>query len=186
MFVSKDGSVTKAHAKYLEKRLFEEAEKVDKCDLENGQRPGGAQISEADRGDMEAFLRRIRLLLPVLRSDILTPDPVPTDKVLFCRRKRAVARGQRTEDGFVVFRGSTAVLEQVPSAEKYPYAVAGRKQLLLNRTLKEKDGLLVFAKDYVISSPTAAAVVIYGGNAAGPTAWKNEKGTTLKQLDEEA
>jgi hypothetical protein len=43
--------------------------------------------------------------------------------VIFCRIKGAEARGQRTPNGFVVFQDSTAVLEQRPSAETYPWAV---------------------------------------------------------------
>jgi hypothetical protein len=50
--------------------------------------------------------------------------------VLFCRIKGAEARGLRTANGFVVFTGSTAVLAERPSAEKYPYVVAQRKQLV--------------------------------------------------------
>ena len=190
VFVSKDENLTKAHVKYLEMRLVEEAEKVQRFTLEQNQ-PGGAKLPESDREDMEAFLRRIRQLLPVLGSDILTPITQPAtgpqaNKLLFCRIKGAVARGQRTPDGFVVFQGSTAVLEQRASAERYPYAVAGRKQLLADGTLIEKDGFLLFAKDAEFKSPSAAAVVIYGGSANGLTAWETEKGIRLGRLDEEA
>ncbi|MGP0074487.1 MAG: hypothetical protein ACLPWF_21435 [Bryobacteraceae bacterium] len=55
-------------------------------------------------------------------------------------------RGQRTPNGFVVFQGSTAVLEQRPSAETYPYVVAQRNQLIAEGTLMEKDGVLAFTR----------------------------------------
>ena len=97
-----------------------------------------------------------------------------------------MAQGQRTANGFVVFKGSTAVLEERPSAESYPYVVAQRKQLIADGTLINKDGFLVFTKDAEFSSPSAAAVVIHGGSANGLTAWKTEGGKSLKQLDEQA
>jgi hypothetical protein len=50
--------------------------------------------------------------------------------VLFCRIKGAEARGQRTANGFVILHGSTAVLEERPSTESYPYVIAQRKQLI--------------------------------------------------------
>jgi predicted type IV restriction endonuclease len=100
--------------------------------------------------------------------------------------KGAEAHGQRTADGFVVFRGSTAVLEERPSADNYPYAVAQRKQLIADGTLSEKDGFLVFTKDAEFSSPSAAAVVIHGGSANGLIAWKTKDGKSLRQLDEQA
>ena len=101
-------------------------------------------------------------------------------------RPSAEAEGQRTANGFVVFQCSTAVLEERPSAEIYPYAVAQRKQLIAEGTLTGKDGFLVFTKDAEFSSPSAAAAVIHGGSANGLTAWKTEGGKSLKQLDEQA
>ena len=140
---------------------------------------------------MEVFLAHIRQLLPVLGSDILAPIAQPAAKaqpggVLFCRVKGAEARGQRTANGFVVFQASTAILEQRPSAESYPYVIAERKQLIADGTLIEKAGFLLFTKDAEFSSPSAAAAVIQGGSANGLTAWKTKDGQSLKQLDEQA
>ena len=78
------------------------------------------------------------------------------------------------------------MLKERQSAEKWPYVVAQRKQLVLNKTLIEKEGVLAFTVDVEFSSPSAAAVVIHGGNANGLTAWRDEHGKTLKQIDEEA
>jgi len=189
IFVSKDENLTKAHVRYLESRLLAEAAQVNRFTLEQNQ-AGGSRLPESDREDMEVFLARIRQLLPVLGSDILAPIAQSATKsqpggVLFCRIKGAEARGQRTANGFVVFRGSTAVFEERPSAESYPYVIAQRKQLILEGTLEEKDGFWVFTKDAEFSSPSAAAVVIHGGSANGLTAWKTSTGQSLKQLDEQ-
>lgn len=174
--------------RYLESRLLDEAARVKRFTLEQNQ-AGGSRLPESDRQDMEVFLERIRQLLPVLGSDILSPIAQPAAKgqagVLFCRIKGAEGRGQRTANGFVVFRGSTAVLDQRPSAESYPYAVAERKQLIADGTLIEKDGLLVFTEDAEFSSPSAAAAVIHGRSANGLIEWKTKDGRVLKQLDEQ-
>jgi uncharacterized protein DUF4357 len=188
VFISKDENLTKAHVRYLENRLLAEAAQINRFTLDQNQ-AGGSRLPESDREDMEVFLARIRQLLPVLGSDLLAPIAQRSAQpggVLFCRIKGAVARGQRTANGFVVFQGSTAVLEERPSAKKYPYVVAQRKQLIADGTLIAKDGFLVFTKDAEFSSPSAAAVVIHGGSANGLTAWKTEDGKSLKQLDEEA
>ena len=190
VFVSKDENLTKAHVRYLESRLLTEATQAGRFTLEQNQ-AGGSKLPESDRADMEVFLSRIQQLLPVLGSDLLIPiaqasAKPPPGGVLFCRIKGAEARGQRTADGFVVFRDSTAVLEERPSTESYPYVVAQRKQLIADGTLVQKTGLLVFTKDVEFSSPSAAAVVIHGGSANGLTAWKTADGTSLKQLDEQA
>jgi hypothetical protein len=190
VFVSKDENLTKAHVRYLESRLLTEATQAGRFTLEQNQ-AGGSKLPESDRADMEVFLSRIQQLLPVLGSDLLIPiaqssAKPPPGGVLFCRIKGAEARGQRTADGFVVFRESTAVLEERPSTESYPYVVTQRKQLIADGTLIQKNGLLVFTKDVQFSSPSAAAVVIHGGSANGLIAWKTADGTSLKQLDEQA
>jgi hypothetical protein len=189
VFVSKDENLTKAHVRYLESRLLAEASKVNRFTLEQNQ-SGGSKLPESDREDMEVFLSRIRQLLPVLGSDILAPISQPDTAtqrggVLHCRMKGAEGRGQRTPNGFVVFNGSTAVLEERPSMEKYPYVMAQRKQLIAEGVLAEKEGFLVFTKDTEFSSPSAAAAVIHGGSANGLIAWKTEDGKSLRQLDEQ-
>jgi len=190
VFVSKDENLTKAHVRYLESRLLSEAARVNRFRLEQNQ-SGGSKLPESDREDMEVFLSRIRQLLPVLGSDILSPISQPDTTaqrggVLHCRMKGAEGRGQRTQNGFVVFSGSTAVLEERPSMEKYPYVMAQRKQLIAEGTLIEKESFLLFTKDTEFSSPSAAAAVIHGGSANGLIAWKTEDGKSLKQLDEQA
>jgi hypothetical protein len=139
---------------------------------------------------MEVFLARIRQLLPVLGSDILTQIVQTSSQsqpggLLLSRIKGTLARGQRTANGFVVFQGSTAVLKERPSAESYPYVIAQRKQLIADGVLVEKGGFLEFARDVEFSSPSAAAVVIHGGSVNGLTVWKTQKGKSLKQLDEQ-
>jgi hypothetical protein len=188
--MSKDENLTKAHVRYLENRLLAEAAQIKRFTLDQNQ-SSGSKLPESDREDMEVFLAHIRQLLPVLGSDILAPIAQHATKglpggVLYCRIKNAEARGQRTANGFVVYQGSTAVLEERRSAESYPYVLAQRKQLIADGTLIDKDGFLVFTKDAEFSSPSAAAAVIHGGSANGLIAWKTENGTSLKQLDEQA
>ena len=190
VFVSKDENLTKAHVRFLESRLLAEATQIGRFTLEQNQ-AGGSKLPESDREDMEVFLAHIRQLLPVLGSDILAPIAQPAANaqpggVLVCRTKGAEALGQRTANGFVIFHGSTAVLEERPSAESYPYVLVQRKKLTADGTLIEKDGFFVFTKDAEFSSPSAAAVVIHDGSANGLTAWKTKDGKSLKQLDEQA
>ena len=187
VFVSKDENLTKAHVRYLESRLLAEATAAGRFKLEQNQ-AGGARLPESDREDMEVFLYRIRQLLPVLGSELLLPIAQPASAspggILICRNMNAEARGRRTPNGFVVFSGSTAVLQHRASADDYPYILARRNELISDGTLVERDGVLAFTKDAEFSSPSAAAAVIHGGTANGLIVWTTEDGRTLKQLDE--
>lgn len=185
VFVSKDENLTKAHVRFLESRLLAEAAQVGRFDLEQNQ-AGGARLPESDREDMEVFLARIRQVLPVLGSDILSPvAPVPgpkTDGALYCRVKGAEARGQRTAEGFVVYKGSTAVLEERPSAAKYPYVLDLRNQLIANGTMAKKGAFYVFTKNAEFTGPSSAAAVIHGGSANGLLVWRDGENRDLKKL----
>lgn len=189
VFVSKDENLTKAHIRYLENRLLAEARRAGRYRLENSNTTN-PKLPESDREDMEVFLSRIQQVLPVLGSDLLTPiagsaKSAKPQSELWCRNKGALARGRRTERGFVVFKESTAVVAERPSAEiQHPFVVALRKKLVKDGTLSEKDGFLMFTKDAEFDSPSAAAAVIHGGGANGLTAWKDAVGKTLKQLEE--
>lgn len=187
VFVSKDENLTKAHVRYLESQLIKEAARINRVTLEQNE-SGGSRLPESDREDMEVFMARIRQVLPVLGSDLLTPkvgaaESVQTEGMLYCRIKDAEAKGQRTPNGFVVFSGSTAVLKARDSSEAHPYVLTRRRELLAEGLLVEKNGFLTFTKDTEFSSPSAAAAVVHGGSANGLTAWKNRAGRSLKELE---
>jgi hypothetical protein len=189
VFVSKDENLTKAHIRYLENRLLSEAKKAGRYRLENAN-TNNPKLPESDREDMEVFLSRIQQVLPVLGSDLLTPisgsnKSARQQKELICKIKGALARGKRTEGGFVVYKDSTAVLAERPSAEtQHPFIVALRKKLIQDGTLVASNEYLVFARDVEFGSPSAAAAVIHGGGANGLTSWKDTAGKTLKDLEE--
>ena len=188
VFVSKDSNLTKSHIKYLEGRLIETARTIGRFKLENAQK-SGATLPESDQSDMEAFLDRLQQLFPVLGSDLLTPvkiDGTNLDLPQFlCKMKGAEAKGDITPNGFVVYKGSTAVLEERKSSSKNGSWVFDlRKRLKQEKGLIKKGQYLSFAKDSEFSSPSAAAAVIVGGNAPGPVMWKDKSGKTLKELEE--
>ncbi len=189
VFVSKDENMTKAHVRYLEGALIDAAAEADRATLKNAQGSGG-KLPEADRADMDVYLSKVRQLLPVLGSDLLTPKPnrvtsKAADTFTTTIRK-LVATGAPSAAGFVVFAGSQAVVKEKPSAHTHtPYLIDQRQRLIESGALLDKGGHLLFAEDVEFTSPSAAASVVKGGSENGRTAWKNEDGRTLKQLDAE-
>jgi len=187
VFISKDENLTKAHIKYLEGKLIETAIKIGKAKLENGQ-SSGAVLPESDRADMDVFLEKTFQLLPVLGSDVFTPltthHPKKKTTILYCKKKGIDARGQRTENGFVVFAGSTASSNETPSI---PKAVHDRRDLLIKKgVLVQKENHLLFSKDYEFSSPSLAAAVVRGASANGLIEWKDKEGRALKAIEEQS
>jgi uncharacterized protein DUF4357 len=186
-FISKDENLTKAHIRYLEGRLIEQAKQTGRSIVKNGQN-SGAKLPESDREDMEIFLEKIHQLMPALGADFLVPPPSATTNttpkdILVCEIKGHKASGSLSANGFVVFKGSHATLDERPSAHKYPWVVNLRQRLIEEKVLVPKDGVLVFTQDTEFPSPSSAAAVLHGGTANGLTAWKDTKGRTLKELE---
>lgn len=184
VFVSKDENLTKSHVRYLEGRLIADAIKGQRFRLDNSQ-SSGSKLPESDREDMEVFLDRVRQLLPVLGTDILTPlapKTVGSGKELICTVKGATARGERTETGFVVFAGSQAVSQERPSAIQSPFVISLRSKLREEGVLVPDGDHLKFSRNTEFSSPSAAAAVVCGGSANGLVSWKI-KGKTLKEIE---
>jgi hypothetical protein len=186
-FVSKDENLTKAHVRYLEGRLIEQAKSAARSLVTNGQ-SSGSKLPESDRADMEVFLEKIHQLMPVLGADFLlpigsAPEGHAKRQILFCEIKGLKATGYLTPTGFVVMKGSEAVLKERASAHQYPYTLASRRRLIEEGTLVEEGDHLRFTHDAEFSSPSAAATVIHGGSANGLLAWKSKDGKTLKELE---
>lgn len=186
-FISKDENLTKAHIRYLEGRLIEQAKQAGRSDVKNSQ-GSGARLPESDREDMEIFLEKIHQLLPALGVEVLVPTGVTATstselEVLSCEIKGLKATGHLTPNGMTVIAGSQALLNERPSSQKYPWPLNMRKKLKDEGALTTKTNHLQFTKDVEFSSPSAAAAVIHGGHANGLTAWKNQSGKTLKELE---
>lgn len=186
-FVSKDENLTKAHIRYLEGRLIELARTAERAIVTNGQ-SSGSRLPESDREDMEVFLEKICQLLPVLGVDLLIPassraSGAGTKGILVCEIKGHTARGYRIPTGFLILKGSQAVLCERASSEKWPWPRNMRQALKANGALIDQGERLVFTRDVEFASPSSAAAVVHGGHANGLTAWKTSDGKTLKELE---
>jgi hypothetical protein len=184
VFVSKDENLTKAHVKYLEGKLISRANEIGKARLYNSA-SSGARLPEPDTAEMDVFLEKVYQLLPVLGVDLFSPvEATPSDerRILFCKIKGLVAKGRRTPNGFVVLKGSQAVLKHRPSAK---WTKKKREDLMDSGVLVQEDDHYIFSRDFEFGSPSTAGSAIRGGATNGLTAWKTSDGKTLKHLEKE-
>lgn len=172
----------KSHFKYLEGEVIEEARSIGRYAIQ--QNASGAKLTESAEGNMQNFLQNVRLLLPLLGCELLVPATKGTSAIeLACKIKNLVARGQRSPQGFVVLKGSEAVLHMRTAGMKATWLISLRQKLIQSKILSPSGLKFVFIQDYQFSSPSTAAAVIKGGHANGLTSWKTPDGKTLKQLE---
>lgn len=181
-FVSKDENLTKAHIKYLEGKLIDIGNNAGKGIIQNNQ-SSGARLPESDQAEMDIFLDRILKLLPVMGTSLLLvpeTNEKAVDDRLICKIKGLIAYGNRTDNGFIVYKGSQAVLEDRPSSVR---GRVRRKLLLDKGILEDQDDCLIFTRDHEFTSPSLAAAAIRGGASNGLTCWRTKSGKKLKEVE---
>lgn len=197
LVTSAANNLHKAHAKFLESRLVEEAKKVGVMPLDNGNTPPRPGLSESARANMEAFLDYLFMVLPAVRIDMFVQNvrpaavatssaPSTTTSVQFTLDypKQGLKAVAVLEDGEFVVQAGSQARASWEGQEKATSAYAS-----LHDDLKRSGVLIlngdhcVFAENYAFSSPSAAAAVVYGRQAQGTTAWKTSIGQTYKDWE---
>jgi hypothetical protein len=111
------------------------------------------------------------------------PFDSSTDRNVFvCTGRGAYARGMFKEGNLTVLQGSKAALQSTDAAQR---ATTIREKLKKKGVLKP-DGdntSLIFMRDELFSSPSAAARAVLGRSANGWDEWKTKDGRTLDQIE---
>lgn len=202
LITTANNSLNKAHVKYLESRLVEEAKRIGKATLENGNTPPRPSLSEAAQANMEAFLNYVLIVLPAIRVDVLLGQTrksevapiteqkynVPDDGVVFeinNPRQGLDAKAVYVNGELIVREGSKGRAQWSSGSESHNYA-KHFAELVRTGVLDVRDDCAVFTVDYAFKSPSPAAAMINGRPSNGTTDWKllgTEK--TYKQWEQE-
>jgi len=181
IFTSKTFFFTKTHIKFLEWFSCDQAKKANRYLLENGNSPSKPHLSESVEADLYDNFETIKILASTLGYPVFDIIKKPSkNEVIECKGKSAFAEGEYSEDGLVVFCGSTCNLNETPTLGNW--VINMRKLLVENGVLIESNGALKFTSNYVFSSPSAAAAVVLARSANGWTEWKYKDGKTLDKV----
>ena len=162
-----------------------------------GAAEASANVNEIDMGQLLSIDSMQAAALSELPSDLTTAVEAegssatsateePKTILVYCKPKdkEAQATGCLTDNGFIVYSGSTAVKESTGKVVNKNTKVA--QVLVKNGCLKEQNGKLYrFMSDHVFGSPTGASDFIYGSGTNGWKAWKTENGDTLKEISKD-
>ena len=184
--ISKDNLLNKAHVKYLENKFYMMARDAGRSTIINSNVPTCSSISEYDEAMLAEFIENTKLLVNTLgyktfdsvkESAVKAKNEITMFEIKAARG--ADAKGLVVSDGFAVLKGSTAASSTVASFPKSFDQI--RSRLLDQKIINEN---YVFEKDYVFSSPSAAAAVVMGRSANGLLEWKTEDHVALKYFNE--
>lgn len=186
---SKDLNLTKAHVRYLESRLLEKATGAKKCKIANRDIPKFDKLPEADIADMESFLSEIELALPVIGVDFLRqpktvalkkPPPISDIEAndiedtqtfnISNARHKINAEAIEIDGEFVLLSGGIGAYREKSSFHDKIKSIRD-EALDSHRISLLENGTFRVDEDITFSSPSAAAVFLFGTSRNGRTDW---------------
>ncbi len=180
MVTTTNNSLGPTEISYLENRFCNMAQEAGRYLVRNGNDPNPGNPSEETVSEMEDFIDYTALVVGVMGYKVFEkPDPKdsPIDSsnpMLYMEYKGYKATGQRTAEGFVVFKGSMLNPETTKSCP--------RNVLRIREQYKDKiSGTYELLVDVPLSSPSAAAGFIGGASLSGNALWHDADGVSLNQ-----
>lgn len=193
MLTTQNDSFGPTEISYLENRFTNMAIDTDRFHVRNGNDPNPGNVTEEKESELEDFVEYSKMVLgvlgykvfvPLISKDICTENQGISDGLLYLNRKTKksnkdiLAQCKRTDEGFVVLKGS--MIETIDS-NSLPKTIKNlRDKCKENKEII--DGRL--SKNYLFNSPSYAAMFVLGMSRNGRIDWKTKEGKTLKKIEE--
>ncbi|WP_235673567.1 GIY-YIG nuclease family protein [Mycolicibacter algericus] len=193
--VSLTNEWTSTHVAYLEWLSIARAKAAGRYALVNGNQASNPFTPEPLEADCQEFIDTITVLLATLGAPVLEAiKPVSSraagsgsgtgdePELLFFQEAGCQASGYQTAEGLLVLAGSKGRAALRPSA---PSRVARQRDGLEAEGVMEIAGDdLIFRKDHLFTSPSAAGCVLVGGTNNGRISWRNEHGQSVDAIEQ--
>ena len=198
--VSKDESLTKSHARYVEARLIAEAGLNSRWKLANVKKASEeGKLPLPDRAAMEEFIEQTKTLVGALGCDLFkvisisqvaaASQPESLMSTMSPSQEFSLAgdgySAQMVVSGsgeLVVKKGSVARKKTTLTMPKGIEAL--RIKLSAQGVITEKPDGWYFEADYPFTSVSSAAATVIGASANGRTAWRLANGCTYAQWEQ--
>jgi predicted GIY-YIG superfamily endonuclease len=183
VLISRTNSLTQTHALFLEWHCLQAVRKAGRYGDENGNSGTKPHTPAPLEADCLEFYETGHTLLATLGYPLFDPLAKPVvgkeaEELFYCTASGADGRGQYTEEGFVVLKGSKGRLKSVPSFVGSTWDEQ-RQQLIEVGDLKQEGDVLVVTKDLLFPNPSKAAAMLMARTANGWIDWKTDDGKTL-------
>ncbi|MDZ3744576.1 GIY-YIG nuclease family protein [Pseudoglutamicibacter cumminsii] len=199
-------SFNEGHWGYMEAKLLQEARKAGRCSLdENKNNPRSRKLSESQEASVNEFIRKVKLILPMLGVNILrsaageegaapsaqrgVKDESPVFSLV--HPSRGVDARMRPVDGeLFVLEGSRLIKQWDTSGAgsehtlpQYESLAQRHRKLIADGSLRVEDDACVATRDIVFNSPSTAAAICLGHSSNGRKAWQTRDGMTYAQWE---
>lgn len=182
IITTKTNEYTKTDGKYLEYHCLHKAQDVGRYEIDNATGSIKPSISESREYDLLDNFETAKILLATLGYPIFEEKrkAKSSKEVYYCKGKDAIAKGELTDDGFLVYKGGRSTIKESNSIHSWITRI--RKNLIEEGVLKVEGEQYVFQEDQLFNSPSSAAATVLARAANGWTQWKDKDGKTLDEL----
>ncbi len=186
VLISRTNSLTQTHALFLEWHCLRIAAQAGRYELENGTNGSKPHTPAPLEADCMEIFETGQSLLATLGYPLF--DPVAgarrgdaSQSTYLCTAAGADGRGLYTSEGFVVLAGSSGRRENVKSVQGTSMERM-REKLVASGVVRIEGDRIVFAKDHLFGSPSAAAIALLGRSSDGWQTWRLADGRTLYEV----
>ncbi len=186
LFTTTDNSFGPTEISYLENRFCNMALEAGRYQVRNGNDPNPGNITEEMESDLEEFIDYAKIVMGALGHKVFEPsvpaEPQNPEKtslatpLLYMQYGQGKAVGRRTNEGFVVLKGS----------QINPYTTKSCPENVLRAREKfasKLDSSYTLLEDVPMTSPSAAAGFVGGASLSGNTQWHDQEGQLLGELE---
>lgn len=183
VLISRTNSLTQTHALFLEWQCLQAVRAAGRYGDENGNSGTKPHTPAPLEADCLEIYETGHTLLATLGYPIFDPVAKPVagkeaEELFYCTGSGTNGRGQYTEEGFVVLKGSKGRVESVPSFVGGTWHEQRERMIEAGEMKREGDALVV-TKDLLFPNPSKAAAMLMGRSANGWIDWKTADGKTL-------
>jgi len=165
--------LNKFDIKYLEWLSLKEIEERNRYSLDNEVRPKEPKnINVGKEVILRDYYSYLKILVSTLGYPFFEKISEPGATNFICKSKYAYARGQYTDEGFVVLKNSKC--RKDTNERCMQHVIDRRNNLLEQGILKISKEHLVFQEDYLFDKPSQASSVVLGSHSNGWIEWKRE------------
>jgi len=187
VFTTSNNSFGPTEISYLENRFFNLAKDAKRYNVKNNVDPTSGHVTEEKESELEEFIEYAEIVMGTFGHrvfDSLEEKPIykveedveiNDEPLLVLKTTKAEAKGRRTNEGFVVYKGASVSVNPTKSC---PETILNLRSKYTERV---KDGVLI--EDTLFTSPSAAAGFVTYASANGIIMWLDEKGRTLREIE---
>jgi hypothetical protein len=187
VFISKGENLNKAQVAFLVSMIYDAASATKRCRLANSNIPRCPALARAEQAEMLKFLKNLKFLVGAMGYKIFEPlrrRSSKSSKAYHIAPARGVkAQALITNEGVVVTEGSEIATSSVVTLA--PATVVLCARLIKDGVIVRDGKKLKFAKSYLFSTLSTATALVMGCPANGRIEWKDSKGHTLRENEED-